>query len=306
MCIHVSEHPYYEWAMMAIILFSSFTLAIDNPLNDPSTIMSEAFLNIDYVFSGIFVIEVAMKVIGYGFIMCGSKSYMRSYWNLLDFLVVSITITSYFTSNDNLNAIKVFKLIKVLRPLRAISKNPGLKISISALAIALPGIFDILIVMLLFFFIFGIITMNYFKGNSNYCDSVGLDSKNMSLLFNLVVSKWDCLNSGALWRNKFMNFDSTPNSMATLFIISNSVQWRETFYTAVYARQLDVIASKDMQSIPSGLFFIFIIIVGNFFLLNLFTGIVISKYNRERELNGKNFLLTEEQNKWAKNRLNIL
>jgi voltage-dependent calcium channel L type alpha-1C len=71
-----------------------------------------------------------MKVIGYGFIMCGSKSYMRSYWNMLDFLVVSITITSYFSSSDNLNAIKVFKLIKVIRPLRAISKNPGLKISI--------------------------------------------------------------------------------------------------------------------------------------------------------------------------------
>ena len=247
-----------------------------------------------------------MKVIGYGFIMCGSKSYMRSYWNLLDFLVVSITITSYFTSSDNLNATKVFKLIKVLRPLRAISKNPGLKISISALSVALPGIFDILTVMLLFFSIFGIITMNYFKGISNYCDPVGLDSSKMSSVFNLAVSKWDCLNSGALWRNKFMNFDSTPNSMATLFIISNSVQWRETFYTAVHARELDLIASKDMVSIPSGLFFIFIIILGNFFLLNLFTGIVISKYNRERELNGKNFLLTEEQKKWIKNRLNIL
>ena len=115
---------------MAIILFSSFALAIDNPLNDPKNRMSEAFLNIDYVLTGIFVLEVAMKVIGNGFIMCGSKSYLRSYWNVLDILVVSITITSYFTTSDNLNAIKVFKLIKILRPLRAISKNPGLKISI--------------------------------------------------------------------------------------------------------------------------------------------------------------------------------
>jgi hypothetical protein len=46
--------------------------------------------------------------------------------------------------------------------------------------------------------------------------------------------------------------------------------------------------------------------VGNFFLLNLFMGVVISKYNRERELNGKNFYLTEEQKKWVNNRLNIL
>ena len=75
----ISEHPYFEWAMMFIILLSSFALAIDNPLNDPSTRMSEAFLNIDYVLTGIFLIEVTLKVIGYGFLMCGSKSYMRSY-----------------------------------------------------------------------------------------------------------------------------------------------------------------------------------------------------------------------------------
>jgi len=103
-----------------------------------------------------------------------------------------------------------------------------------------------------------------------------------------------------------MNFDSTPAAMSTLFIISNSVQWRDTMYHALQARGSDLVASRELVSIPSGLFFTFIIIVGNFFLLNLFMGIVISKYNRERELNGKNFYLTEEQKKWVKNRLNIL
>ena len=96
--------------------------------------------------------------------MCGSKSYLNNYWNILDLFIISITIGSYFTSSGNLNAIKVFKLIKVLRPIRAISKNPGLRISIKALGIALPGILDIFVVMFLFYFIFGIITVNYFKG----------------------------------------------------------------------------------------------------------------------------------------------
>jgi len=128
----------------------------------------------------------------------------------------------------------------------------------------------------------------------------------MGPIFNNAQDKWDCLNSGALWRNKFMNFDSTPDAMSTLFIISNSVQWRDTMYNALQARGLDYIASREIESVPSGLFFTFIIIVGNFFLLNLFMGIVISKYNRERELHGKNFYLTEEQKKWVKNRLNIL
>jgi len=89
--------------------------------------------------------------------------------------------------------------------------------------VALPGIMDILIVMVLFFFIFGIITLNYFKGKFTYCDPAGMSYQNMAQIYNRVQDKWECLNAGALWRNKFMNFDSTPNSMATLFIISNSV-----------------------------------------------------------------------------------
>ena len=150
--------------MLAIIILSSFQLALDNPLDNPNTSIADVLLHVDYVLTGIFAIEVILKVISYGFIMCGSKSYMKNYWNLLDIVVVSITISSYFTTTTNLNAVKVFKLIKVLRPLRAISKNAGLRISIQALGVALPGILDILIVMILFYFIFGIITLNYFKG----------------------------------------------------------------------------------------------------------------------------------------------
>ena len=35
-------------------------------------------------------------------------------------------------------------------------------------------------------------------------------------------------------------------------------------------------------------------------------GVLISKYNREKELQGKDFMLTESQKKWVKNRMNIL
>ena len=41
------------------------------------------------------------------------------------------------------------------------------------------------------------------------------------------------------------------------------------------------------------LFFIAIVIIGNFFISNLFIGVIIAKFNREQELFGKNFMLTE-------------
>ncbi len=49
------------------------------------------------------------------------------------------------------------------------------------------------------------------------------------------------------------------------------------------------------------IFFIFIIVFGNFFIMNIFIGVIIAKYNRETELGGgKEYLLTEAQKKWVK------
>lgn len=37
------------------------------------------------------------------------------------------------------------------------------------------------------------------------------------------------------------------------------------------------------------------VILGNFLVLNLFVGVVVSTFNREKEILGKNFLLTDKQ-----------
>jgi hypothetical protein len=67
-------------------------------------------------------------------------------------------------TSSSLNAIKVFRLMKVMRPLRFISRNQGLRISIRALGVALAGIINAIAILAMFLFIFGIIGINYFKG----------------------------------------------------------------------------------------------------------------------------------------------
>lgn len=52
-------------------------------------------------------------------------------------------------------------------------------------------------------------------------------------------------------------------------------------------------------------FFIAFVIVGAFFTLNLFVGIVISTFNREKENIGKDFLLTKNQKTWLETKLII-
>ena len=166
----VVSHAYFEHVMLAAIVASSIQLAIDNPLNDPQSKIAYVLQSIDITLTCVFALEAAIKIVAFGFAFCGSTSYIRNSWNVLDFIVILLNIISLGLTSYNLSYLKILKLLKVLRPLRVISRNEGLRISIRSLGIAMPGIFNIVIVSLLFHLIFGVIGINYFKGRYFYCE----------------------------------------------------------------------------------------------------------------------------------------
>lgn len=90
------EHPVFEWLMILTIIVSSICLALDNPLNDPLSNLSRILIRIDIALTSIFTIEAVGKIIAFGLYECGSKSYLRNGWNILDFFVVVITVSFHF------------------------------------------------------------------------------------------------------------------------------------------------------------------------------------------------------------------
>ena len=93
---------------------------------------------------------------------------MKNGWNIIDLIVVLLSIFSFGVSKK-LKAAKILRVLKVLRPLRVISRNKGLKIGIQALFMAVPNIINVIIVSLLFYVIFAILCVNYFKGTFYKC-----------------------------------------------------------------------------------------------------------------------------------------
>ena len=72
------------------------TLALDNPLNDPDSMLVSGLFYTDWVMSSLFTIEMMIKVIALGFVM-EKGAYLRDGWNILDFCVVIISLLSLFT-----------------------------------------------------------------------------------------------------------------------------------------------------------------------------------------------------------------
>jgi voltage-dependent calcium channel L type alpha-1D len=84
----------------------------------------------DYVTTVIFLLEVVIKVISSGFLVNGEKSYLRNPWNVIDFFIVSIALIDLLPTGLSLSVLKIVRMARLLRPLRVISKNESLKLSI--------------------------------------------------------------------------------------------------------------------------------------------------------------------------------
>lgn len=92
----------------------------------------------------------------------GIKPYVCNPWNLLDFMVVTFSLTDFVLtikshSSSSLNSFKAFRAILALRPLRVVSKSENLKTLIQALFTSIPAMGNVVIICVLFLLIFAIL-----------------------------------------------------------------------------------------------------------------------------------------------------
>ena len=204
-------------------------MAVETPFDDPNSIKMQTLNYIDYFITLIFILECAFKIIAYGFLFSGKDSYLRDGWNIIDFVIVIFSIINICLQDIDLTVFKAIRMIRILRPLRMISRNQNLKKIVQSLINAIPDIFNVLIISCLFFMLFGILGVNYFKGAFYSCSFADSD-----YTFS-VDTKLECLNYGGTWTNENYNFDNILNAMLTLFEMSTTEGWVEVMWSGVDA-----------------------------------------------------------------------
>lgn len=133
---------------------------------DPDSKTKSALVVIDKLTMAVFTMEIVSKIVAYGFIFNGEYSYMRELWNIMDFFILAVSYVCLLPSAQSLRVIKTFR---ILRCLRLIGRNEGLKIAVRALLFAIPNIISITVIMIMFFLVFAVISVSYFKGKMYYC-----------------------------------------------------------------------------------------------------------------------------------------
>lgn len=77
---------YFDLFIMLVILMSSIALAAEDPVDDTSK-LNEYLNYFDYAFTGVFTVEMLLKVVDLGIIL-HPGSYLREFWNVMDAVVV--------------------------------------------------------------------------------------------------------------------------------------------------------------------------------------------------------------------------
>mmetsp|Transcript_23808 Transcript_23808/g.20742 ORF Transcript_23808/g.20742 Transcript_23808/m.20742 type:complete len:260 (+) Transcript_23808:400-1179(+) len=186
--------------------------------------------------------------------------------------------------------IRILRLLRTLRPLRFISHNVNLKIVVIALLESLGGIFNVVIVVFLVWIMFAILGVSLLRGRMGYCDS-----------FNPEVGKFgvprnECFGK---WRNYDTNFENVYQAMMTLFVVSSLEGWPEIMYEAIDSATEDQGPTRG-NSPAFAIYYILFILIGSFFFVNLFVGVIFYEFNKARKNEEKknSFFRTPEQEKW--------
>lgn len=97
--------------------------------------------------------------------MIGKETYLRDPWNILDFVIVGFSVLNWIldsVSDVSVTFLRGFRALRALRPLRMVSKNEGLKLVVNSLLRAIPALFNVILINLLFLLVFGILGVQLF------------------------------------------------------------------------------------------------------------------------------------------------
>ncbi|XP_030625015.1 voltage-dependent N-type calcium channel subunit alpha-1B [Chanos chanos] len=273
----ITEWPPFEYMILATIIANCIVLALEQHLpEDDKTPLSERLDDTEPYFIGIFCFEAGIKIIALGFVF-HKGSYLRNGWNVMDFVVVLTGILAKVGSDFDLRTLRA---VRVLRPLKLVSGIPSLQVVLKSIMKAMVPLLQIGLLLFFAIVMFAIIGLEFYMGRFHTnCYKNGTDKPLLDHPCGKDPPSYVCDNGtdcrdGWIGPNSgITNFDNILFAILTVFQCITMEGWVDILYHAndVYGNTWN------------WLYFIPLIIIGSFFMLNLVLGVLSGEFAKERE-----------------------
>ncbi|XP_037107455.1 sodium channel, voltage gated, type VIII, alpha subunit b isoform X7 [Syngnathus acus] len=294
--IKILIHSLFSMIIMCTILTNCIFMTFSDP--------PEWSKQVEYTFTGIYTFESLTKIVARGFAIDGF-TFLRDPWNWLDFMVISMAYITEFVDLGNVSALRTFR---VLRALKTISVIPGLKTIVGALIQSVKKLSDVMILTVFCLSVFALIGLQLFMGNLRQkCVFWPVNTTNMYLSNGSKGFDWDeyimnetnfyfypgqadallcgnssdsgqcpegftCMKAGRNPNYGYTSFDSFGWAFLTLFRLMTQDFWENLYMLTLRA------AGKTYM-----IFFVLVIFVGSFYLVNLILAVVAMAYEEQNQ-----------------------
>lgn len=116
-CAAVVSNAGFHRFITFLIVVSSITLALDNPLRDQDSTTAKVLEIIEVVTAIFFTLEFLLKICATGFYFM-PMAYLKDAWNILDFFVVIVVLVDFAAVGPSLVGLRSLRALRALRPLR--------------------------------------------------------------------------------------------------------------------------------------------------------------------------------------------
>uniref|UniRef100_A0A1A8DTV0 Sodium channel protein n=1 Tax=Nothobranchius kadleci TaxID=1051664 RepID=A0A1A8DTV0_NOTKA len=296
LAIKVLVHSMFSMLIMFTILTNCAFMTLSNP--------PDWAKNVEYTFTGIYTFESLIKILARGFCV-GKFTFLQDPWNWLDFSVILMAYITEFVNLGNVSALRTFR---VLRALKTISVIPGLKTIVGALIQSVKKLSDVMILTVFCLSVFALIGLQLFMGNlrqkcvrqvnnsSSSSNFTGNDTFNWLEYINdernyyflpgrrdallcgngsgagLCPEGFWCIKAGRNPDYDYTSFDTFSWAFLSLFRLMTQDYWEN-----LYQQTLRV-AGK-----PYMIFFVLVIFLGSFYLINLILAVVAMAYDEQNQ-----------------------
>ncbi|XP_032588208.2 voltage-dependent calcium channel type A subunit alpha-1 isoform X20 [Drosophila mojavensis] len=288
----IIEWPPFEYAVLLTIIANCVVLALEEHLPEgDKTVLAQKLEKTEAYFLCIFCVEASLKILALGLVL-HKHSYLRNIWNIMDFFVVVTGAMTIFAEANIDVDLRMLRSFRVLRPLKLVSRIPSLQVVLKSIIKAMAPLLQIGLLVLFAIVIFAIIGLEFYSGalhktcysledpnklvkegeSETPCNTDNTTEKaGGSYVCNITTSmcleKWDGPNSG------ITSFDNIGFAMLTVFQCITMEGW-----TAILYWTNDALGSSF-----NWIYFVPLIVIGSFFMLNLVLGVLSGEFAKERE-----------------------
>ncbi|XP_035502564.2 voltage-dependent R-type calcium channel subunit alpha-1E isoform X2 [Scophthalmus maximus] len=280
----IIEWPPFEYMILTTIIANCIVLALEQHLpGEDKTPMSKRLEKTEPYFIGMFCFEAGIKIIALGFVF-HKGSYLRNGWNVMDFIVVLSGILAAAGAHMNISVdLRTLRAVRVLRPLKLVSGIPSLQIVLKSIMKAMVPLLQIGLLLFFAILMFAIIGLEFYSGKLHYTctqqsgilENETVDSSEFEFPCGVrqCPSKYTCNDTWIGPNDGITQFDNILFAVLTVFQCITMEGWTTVLYNT----------DDALGPNWNWIYFIPLIIIGSFFVLNLVLGVLSGEFAKERE-----------------------